>query len=277
MKKKGLMKKILNIVLVVALMTAMLPQSALPVQVAYASEDLNADDEAADEAESSEEEADEEESEAAVPEKEDSGTVQSVEKESETEESKMNESKTDEEIASDSAAERISDQAGELSAQTEAEEDDVTVQATVTSGKNLSLLSATPSLTATEEMALTTDGGSLASGSYYLEDNVTLTSNITIATGENVIIDLNGHKLTGTGSGSVITVNGALTLTDSETGGTVTGGSASNGGGVYVSDGTFTMSGGTISGNAATGDGGGVYVASSGKFTMRGGTISGNE
>jgi TolB-like protein len=51
-----------------------------------------------------------------------------------------------------------------------------------------------------------------------------------------------------------------------------------NGGGVYVDDdGTFTMSGGTISGNSAESyGGGGVYVGSSGTFTMSGGTISGN-
>ena len=57
----------------------------------------------------------------------------------------------------------------------------------------------------------------------------------------------------------------------------------SYGGGVCVKYGTFTMNGGTISGNAATGingDGGGVYVASTddtpSKFIMNSGTISGN-
>jgi fibronectin type 3 domain-containing protein len=54
--------------------------------------------------------------------------------------------------------------------------------------------------------------------------------------------------------------------------------SGARGGGVYVSDGTFTMSGGTISSNTASSYssyGGGVYVIS-GTFTMSGGTISGN-
>ena len=49
----------------------------------------------------------------------------------------------------------------------------------------------------------------------------------------------------------------------------------SGGGGVYVYGGTFTMSGGTISGNTGGNGGGGVYV-SSGTFTMNGGEISGN-
>jgi parallel beta-helix repeat protein/predicted outer membrane repeat protein len=58
-------------------------------------------------------------------------------------------------------------------------------------------------------------------------------------------------------------------------GGEISGNTASYyGGGVYVS-GTFTMSGGEISGNTASStSGGGVYVY--GTFTMSGGEISGN-
>jgi TolB-like protein len=55
-------------------------------------------------------------------------------------------------------------------------------------------------------------------------------------------------------------------------GGTITGNSA--GGGVAVS-GSFTMNGGTISGNSANW-GGGVLVDFGGSFTMSGGTVSGN-
>jgi predicted small secreted protein len=60
--------------------------------------------------------------------------------------------------------------------------------------------------------------------------------------------------------------------------GTITGGSA---GGVEVgANSSFTMSGGTISGNTKIGPGGGVAVSgtlySRGSFTMTGGTISGN-
>jgi predicted outer membrane repeat protein len=57
---------------------------------------------------------------------------------------------------------------------------------------------------------------------------------------------------------------------------TLTGGNKDNGGGVYVTSGSFTMNGGTISGNTAT-TGGGVYVTGANSaFTMAGGTISGN-
>lgn len=49
---------------------------------------------------------------------------------------------------------------------------------------------------------------------------------------------------------------------------------SSKGGGVFVKDGTFTMSGGTVSGNTAD-EGGGVFVKK-GTFTMSGGKVSGN-
>jgi hypothetical protein len=63
-------------------------------------------------------------------------------------------------------------------------------------------------------------------------------------------------------------------------GGEISGNAMNNtsghGGGVFVaSGGTFTVSGGEISGNTAAGHGGGVYV-NNGTFTMSGGEISGN-
>ncbi|MDR1901800.1 MAG: hypothetical protein LBQ88_05885 [Treponema sp.] len=93
-----------------------------------------------------------------------------------------------------------------------------------------------------------------------------------------------GSKVSGNTSssygGGVFVSGGTFTMS----GGTISGNTASSGGGggggVFVSGGTFTMSGGTISGNTASsasvGKGGGVYVSSGGTFTMSGGTISGN-
>ena len=66
---------------------------------------------------------------------------------------------------------------------------------------------------------------------------------------------------------------GTFTMTGGEISGN-TGGSY--GGGVYVYDGTFTMTGGEISGNASDSGGGGVYVDSNSTLTMNGGEISGN-
>ena len=63
--------------------------------------------------------------------------------------------------------------------------------------------------------------------------------------------------------------------------GTVSGNEAgTNGGGVYVDGGAFTMNDGTIGGTAAGANtatnGGGVYVGSSGTFDMYDGTVSSN-
>ncbi|MDR0563297.1 MAG: zinc ribbon domain-containing protein [Spirochaetaceae bacterium] len=61
-------------------------------------------------------------------------------------------------------------------------------------------------------------------------------------------------------------------------GGSISGNSAFiDGGGVSVYEGgTFIMKGGSISGNSAGYRGGGVFVSENGNFTMKGGSISGN-
>ncbi|MCD7745418.1 MAG: hypothetical protein LUI13_09085 [Lachnospiraceae bacterium] len=115
------------------------------------------------------------------------------------------------------------------------------------------------------------------------------TENLEIPSGTTVTIDLNGHTIAPaeTGSGSAITVNGTLTLTDSSSPGTTnssaSAGTLANSGslsgirGVLVaSGGSFTLDGGTISGFSTSGNGGGVLVNSGGSFTMTGGTIANN-
>ncbi len=145
----------------------------------------------------------------------------------------------------------------------------------------------------------------------------------TLQVNREVTLDLNGYVLSRTGDGSVIKVGdastpattGNLTLIDSAPnnggdshkfittaapwtqntsgteikGGVITGGNASAtdnsyGGGVWVSNGTFTMQGGNIVGCKADVGGGGVAVkeangtgsgAGSRNFTMQGGSIVG--
>jgi hypothetical protein len=148
---------------------------------------------------------------------------------------------------------------------------------------------------------------------------------LTVNAGKTSVLDLNGHTInrgrtSATSYGFVVYVHGGdLTIMDSsaEQTGTITGGYSSyssagggvqidrggnltlaggsitgntanyNGGGVYVDDGScaFTMTGGSISNNTAiSGRGGGVFVGndsnttsdSGSVFTMTGGTISGN-
>ncbi len=117
-------------------------------------------------------------------------------------------------------------------------------------------------------------------------NSVKLTKNIDINTALNVTstltLDLNGCTLRMTGNTSVFYVynNATLTIQDSSAAksGTITGGNAGDGGGVYIGDnsseGHLVMTGGTITGCVTDpyrgdGRGGGVFVFK-GSFTMSG-------
>ena len=137
-----------------------------------------------------------------------------------------------------------------------------------------------------------------------LTKDIVMTKAVTVNNGNRLTIDLNGHTLTAAENSRAFFIqNGALTIEDSGstgviqgsgtvtgnggaiwmssndsnnaltlTGGTIRGFTATDGGGVYVSGGSFEMSGGTISACNAANAGGGVYV-SSGSFEMSGGSI----
>jgi parallel beta-helix repeat protein len=93
----------------------------------------------------------------------------------------------------------------------------------------------------------------------------------------NNINTLSGGAVYVTGSGSTFTMSGGTISDNKATGGT------GNGGGVYVTGNgsSFTMSGGTISDNETlnnTTNGGGVYVSDSGRFDLSGtAQITGNK
>ncbi len=112
---------------------------------------------------------------------------------------------------------------------------------------------------------------------YFLGGDITLSSaNITINSGY-VVLCLNGNILTGTSSGSVITISSGanFTLCDCNT---------TTEHGYYVSSSIYkfdndseptgTIYGGVITGGNSSSSGGGVYVR--GTFNMYGGTIAGN-
>ena len=137
-----------------------------------------------------------------------------------------------------------------------------------------------------------------------LTKDIVMTGAVTVNNGHRLTIDLNGHTLTAAensraffiqngaltiedsgstgviqGSGTVTGNGGAIWMSSSDsnnaltlTGGTIRGFTATDGGGVYVSGGSFKMTDGTISTCNATNAGGGVYV-SSGSFEMSGGSI----
>jgi len=134
---------------------------------------------------------------------------------------------------------------------------------------------------------------------------------ITVPDGTSFALDLCGKTLRSTGEGSVITVFGHLTLSDSSSdekgkitqgcysvtdqcygagicvfgghvvmnGGHITENTPTAsciGGGVFLDGGTFTMNGGFIEANSAR-NGGGVAIGGGGVFTMNDGVISSNK
>ena len=110
-----------------------------------------------------------------------------------------------------------------------------------------------------------------------------------INNGITVTLDLNGHTLTRNmtavhpgGQAIIVNEGGKLTIMDSSTGGTITGGWANGGGGIYVrGGGELTIKGGIITGNKAVKDADGNWgygggVENHGTVTISGGTITGN-
>jgi hypothetical protein len=106
-----------------------------------------------------------------------------------------------------------------------------------------------------ENRALDDGGGILA-----------VDSELTISSGK---VDSNAADIQG---GGISVYTGASLALD---GGEIIGNAATEGGGIHVI-GTVVMRGGTISGNSAPANGGGVYVKKDGSFTLTGGEIRDN-
>jgi hypothetical protein len=98
---------------------------------------------------------------------------------------------------------------------------------------------------------------------------------IRVQSGGHLILEdgavIKGNTSPDSDGGGVYVMEGVFDMT----GGTISGNIALDGGGVVVWQGVFNMTGGTISGNTALA-GGGVAVMGGGVFNMTGGTISGN-
>ena len=114
------------------------------------------------------------------------------------------------------------------------------------------------------------DGSSDVSGNF--------TGNLlTISQGDVTItnVTLDGNKENVAATGSLLYIEGSTTVVTLGNGATICNNETNgNGGGVYVDDGTFEMSG-TISGCTAN-SGGGIYNSADGTLIMKGGTISNN-
>ena len=115
-------------------------------------------------------------------------------------------------------------------------------------------------------------------GHYYLTQSVTQSSEWQPVDG--VVLCLNGYDIicSKDGANTIKLANGgSFTLSDCKGTGRITHADGLTGTGVYLDpDGTFTMYGGSISGNSAAEKGGGVYMTRS-TFRMLGGSVSGNK
>ena len=144
-------------------------------------------------------------------------------------------------------------------------------------------------------------GGTLASGNYYLTENLTLTSEIRVDRNSTVKICLNGHSITQTANAGIFANNGSLDVIDCMAAGKLSGGkgcTSTQAGGCIYNSGTMTISGITMDGNSAphggavsnygdmqitnctitnnsaNGDGGGI--SNSGTLTVTNTKITGN-
>lgn len=89
---------------------------------------------------------------------------------------------------------------------------------------------------------------------------------------------INQNTVSGRGAGIVLSNNGKDNYAEMYEGAEIIGNEvATNGGGIMVSCGAFTMKGGRISENTAHNEGGGVSVRRGGQFIMNGGEICGNK
>ena len=122
---------------------------------------------------------------------------------------------------------------------------------------------------------------------YYLTGDVTIgeTWKVVCENATSIYICLNGHSITMTGSAPAIEVDGtsagikaSLVITDCMGTGKITHAANANGPAVKVCGfGSFTMYGGTITGNHVNGDGGGVCNdGTNSSFIMYGGSITNN-
>ena len=154
----------------------------------------------------------------------------------------------------------------------------------VTSGDVTNPLVCTADATSSEESAVEKLKLAISNGgTVQLTEDIEISETLVVT--RDVTLDLNGCTLRMTGTGSVLKVSGraTLTITDSSAAksGTITGGNAGDGGGVYIGgnlseggEGHLVMTGGTITGCATDpyrgdGRGGGVFVFK-GSFTMSG-------
>ena len=111
----------------------------------------------------------------------------------------------------------------------------------------MALLTVTAFAEGEEALTLPTGGGTLASGTYQLRGNLTISSSLNIPSGSDITIDLNGHTLNTTAANWGVLVRGTCTIVDSAENGTIESGEHAfliyPGGKLRINGGTTNASG----------------------------------
>jgi len=131
--------------------------------------------------------------------------------------------------------------------------------------------------------------GEMSSGHFYLTGNFVQPEQISVISGEYMVLDLRGYSITTAGKSRLFAVNGYLGILDTVGGGRVTAlcatGSSSNGGIITVSDNetpnsTVELFSGTITpadGASTPRSGGIIYIGDGATFRMHGGMLLGGK
>ena len=114
---------------------------------------------------------------------------------------------------------------------------------------------------------LPADGGKLTSGNYYLDGDVTLKDGISISSGEEVKLCLNGHTLNGPGLIDAVVLFGTLHVYDCQGGGVLRNDSTKLA--FDNASGTFNLYGGTITNN------GNCVITTNDTCNLSGGIVEG--
>ena len=128
----------------------------------------------------------------------------------------------------------------------------------------MALLTVTAFAEGDEALTLPPEGGTLASGTYQLREDLTISSLLNIPSGNDITIDLNGHTLNTTAATWGVWVYGTCTIVDSAENGTIKSGEHAF---LIYSDGKLSINGGTTnaSGTAIVNSTGAELIISNAK------------
>lgn len=128
----------------------------------------------------------------------------------------------------------------------------------------MALLTVTAFAEGEEALTLPPEGGDLASGTYQLREDLTISHSLKIPSGSDITIDLNGHTLNTTAANWGVLVYGTCKIVDSAENGTIESGKRAFG---IFSGGKLSINGGTTnaSGTAIVNSTGAELIISNAK------------